>query len=52
MVLAPDQHVQFIRSFIHDLADALGEHGVKAQFAGTTHPLTWPPPANNVLRNV
>jgi len=51
-VLAPEQHVQFVRSLIHDIADALDDHEVKAKFAGATHPLTWPPRANNVLRNV
>lgn len=52
MVFAQDKYVQFIRSLIHDLADALHEPAVKARFAGVTHRLTWPPPANNVLRNV
>ncbi len=51
-VLATKQHVQFVRSLIHDIADALDERDVKSQFPGATHPLTWPPPANNVLRNV
>jgi hypothetical protein len=51
-VLAPTAHVQFVRSLIHDLADALGEHGIAQQLAGSTHPLTWPPCRNNLLRNV
>lgn len=51
-VFAPAPSVQFIRSLIHDLADALDEPGVKQQFHGATHPLTWPPTRGNVLRNV
>jgi hypothetical protein len=51
-VLAPQGHVCFLRSFIHDLADALGEYAIAERFAGETHPLTWPPPPNNLLRNI
>jgi hypothetical protein len=51
-VLAPQRHVHFARSLIHDLADALGEPGVTKRFPGDTHPLTWPPPEGNLLRNI
>ncbi len=51
-VLMPPSHVCFVRSLIHDIADALGEHAVAQRFQGTTHPLTWPPPRNNLLRNI
>jgi hypothetical protein len=51
-VLAPSTHVRFIRSLIHDLADALDEPAIAAQFPGDTHPATWPPCAGNLLRNV
>ncbi len=47
-----DELLQFVRSLIHDLADALGEHAIAQRFAGKTHPLTWPPPADCVLRNI
>jgi hypothetical protein len=52
MVLAPQEHVRFLRSLIHDLADRLGEEAVAQSFAGETHPCTWPPPRDNLLRNV
>ena len=52
MVLAPRDHVCFLRSLIHDLADALGEYDVAERFAGETHRCTWPPPSGNLLRNV
>lgn len=51
-VLSPPAHVQFVRSLVHDLADALGEDGVMRRFTGSTHPLTWPPSPNCLLRNV
>jgi hypothetical protein len=51
MVLAPEEHVCFLRSLFHDLADALGEDPV-ARFPGKTHPCTWPPPRDTLLRNV
>jgi hypothetical protein len=51
-VLAPPAHVRFVRSLIHDVADALGEHDVARRFAGATHALTWPPPRDNLLRNI
>jgi hypothetical protein len=51
-VLAPEEHVRFLRSLIHDLADALGQHDVAERYAGTTHPLTWPPPHDRFLRNI
>lgn len=51
-VLEPQEHVRFLRSLIHDLAHALGRDAVAQRFAGTTHPLTWPPPPNALLRNI
>jgi hypothetical protein len=51
-VLAPQEHVRFMRSLIHDLADALGEDAVAQRFAGATHRLTWPPQRNRLLRNI
>ena len=51
-VLAPPEHVRFMRSLIHDLADALGEDAVAQRYAGATHPLTWPPQRNGLLRNI
>jgi hypothetical protein len=51
-VLAPPPHVRFVRSLIHDIADALGEHAVAERFAGETHGATWPPRRDNLLRNV
>jgi hypothetical protein len=51
-VLAPQEHVRFLRSLIHDLADALGEDAVARDHAGETHSLTWPPPSDRLLRNV
>jgi hypothetical protein len=51
-VLVPPPHVQFLRSLIHDLADVLDEQDVVASFAGETHPLTWPPRRDNLLRNI
>jgi hypothetical protein len=52
MVLAPPPHVRFVRSLVHDIADALGEHDVAERFGGETHATTWPPPRDNVLRNI
>ena len=52
MVLEPQEHVRFLRSLIHDLADALDEDAVAQRFAGTTNPLTWPPPGDRLLRNI
>jgi hypothetical protein len=52
MVLESHEHVRFLRSLIHDLADALGEYAVAERFAGATHPCTWPPPTDKLLRNV
>ncbi|MDC3959006.1 hypothetical protein KEG38_34445 [Polyangium jinanense] len=51
-VLATSTHAQFVRSLIHDLADALEEPAVAQRFAGATHPLTWPPRKGHLLRNV
>ncbi len=51
-VFVQGQHVQFVRSLIHDLADALDEPDVKQRFPGATHPLTWPPSRDRILRNV
>jgi hypothetical protein len=51
-VLAPQAHVRFMRSLIHDLAHALGQDAVAQRFAGATHPLTWPPRNNRLLRNI
>lgn len=51
-VLAAEEHVRFMRSLIHDLADALGEYAVAQSFAGATHSCTWPPPPDRLLRNV
>lgn len=52
MVLAPQEHVRFLRSLIHDLAHALGHDTVAERFEGTTHPLTWPPRPDALLRNI
>lgn len=51
-VLAPAEHARFARSFILDLAEALGEHQVAAKFAGERHPLTSRQGRENVLRNI
>jgi hypothetical protein len=52
LVFGQTEYVRFIRSLFFDIADALDEAEIIARFAGTTHPLTWPPSANNVLRNI
>lgn len=51
-VLEPPEHVRFMRSLIHDLAHALGEDAVAQRYAGATHPRTWPPPRDRLLRNI
>lgn len=51
-VLAPEEHVRFVRSLIHDLAHALGQDDVAQRYAGATHPLTWPPRPDALLRNI
>lgn len=51
-VVAPEAYVQFVRSLMHDMADALGQNEVAARFKGFTHPLTWPPRRGNLLRNI
>lgn len=52
LVFGNADYVRFIRSLFFDIADALDETEIAERFAGTTHPLTWPPSANNVLRNI
>jgi hypothetical protein len=51
-VLSPPSHVRFARSLIHDLADALGQPAVTQRYPGVTHPLTWPPKRDTLLRNI
>jgi len=51
-VLAPREQARLVRSLIHDLCDALGEHAIAARFGGTAHELTWPPTRDRVLRNI
>jgi hypothetical protein len=48
-------HTSFARSLLADLVDMLGspsEEIASTIVAGQTHPLTWPPPRDPVLRNV
>lgn len=52
LVLGPAIHARFVRSLVHDVAQALGHDAVAARFTGDTHPLTWPPPRDNLLRNI
>lgn len=50
VALRPDQ-ARFARSLLVDLVDMLGLPG-QGLDAGRTHPVTWPPPADPVLRNL
>lgn len=48
-------HTSFARSLLADLMDMLGPPSdaiASAIIAGQTHPLTWPPPRDPVLRNL
>jgi hypothetical protein len=49
------EHTRFARSLLADLTDMLGTpiQATPASIAeGKTHPLTWPPPRDRVLRNL
>lgn len=51
-VFQPQAFVRFARSLIYDVADSLGNSIIPAQFQGQTHPLTWPPSPQSLLRNI
>ncbi|MFO7561917.1 MAG: hypothetical protein R6X02_04695 [Enhygromyxa sp.] len=50
-VTRDSQRTRFARSLLADLVDMLGAPA-KDINDGETHPLTWPPPADRVLRNL
>ena len=50
-VLRRPVHTRFARSLLADLADMLGAPSGRLA-AEPTHPLTWPPPRDPVLRNL
>jgi hypothetical protein len=51
-VLALPSYTRFLRSLLHDLSSALEDDSAIERFPGDTHPCTWPPPRDNLLRNI